>query len=98
VASQTLESLQAINAVSQFPILRPLISMDKAEIMDIAKQIGTYETSILPYEDCCTIFVPKQPKTKPTIAVCEQEEAKLDVDGLVAEAVAGVEVVDFYMK
>jgi thiamine biosynthesis protein ThiI len=98
VASQTLESLQAINAVSHFPILRPLISLDKTEIMDIAKQIDTYETSILPYEDCCTIFVPKQPKTKPTIAVCEQEEAKLDVEGLVAEAVAGVEIVDFPKK
>lgn len=95
VASQTLESLQAINDVTTFPVLRPLISMDKTEIMEIAKKIGTYETSILPYEDCCTIFVPEQPKTKPTIKVCDREEKKLEVDSLVEEAVEGIEVIDF---
>jgi thiamine biosynthesis protein ThiI len=95
VASQTLESLQAINDVTTMPILRPLISMDKTEIMQIAKNIGTYETSILPYEDCCTVFVPEQPKTKPTIKVCEREEKKMEVEALVSEAVAGIEVIDF---
>jgi thiamine biosynthesis protein ThiI len=97
VASQTLESLQAINDVTTMPILRPLISMDKTEIMQIAKKIGTYETSILPYEDCCTVFVPEQPKTKPTIKVCEREEQKMAVEELVSEAVAGIEIVDFHL-
>jgi thiamine biosynthesis protein ThiI len=97
VASQTLESLQAINDVTTIPILRPLISMDKTEIMQIAKKIGTYETSILPYEDCCTVFVPEQPKTKPTIKVCEREEQKMEVEELVSEAVEGIEIVDFHL-
>jgi thiamine biosynthesis protein ThiI len=97
VASQTLESLQTINNVTTMPILRPLISMDKTEIMQIAKKIGTYETSILPYEDCCTVFVPEQPKTKPTIKVCEREEQKMEVEALVSEAVEGVEIVDFHL-
>ncbi|WP_037463508.1 tRNA uracil 4-sulfurtransferase ThiI [Shimazuella kribbensis] len=95
VASQTLESLQAINEVTSMPILRPLISMDKTDIMKIAKNIDTYETSILPYEDCCTVFVPEQPKTKPVIKVCNREEKKLDMEGLVTEAVEGIEVIDF---
>ncbi|MCH5583909.1 tRNA 4-thiouridine(8) synthase ThiI [Shimazuella sp. AN120528] len=95
VASQTLESLQAINDVTNMPILRPLISMDKTEIMKIANNIGTYETSILPYEDCCTVFVPEQPKTKPTVKVCNREEQKLEVESLVNEAVAGIEIIDF---
>jgi thiamine biosynthesis protein ThiI len=95
VASQTLESLQVINDVTTIPVLRPLISMDKTEIMEIAKKIGTYETSILPYEDCCTVFVPDQPKTKPNITVCDREEKKLEVESLVKEAVDGIEVIDF---
>jgi thiamine biosynthesis protein ThiI len=98
VASQTLESLQAINDVTKLPVLRPLISMDKQEIMNIANKIGTYETSILPYEDCCTVFVPEQPKTKPTLEVCTREEKKLAVDDLVAEAVNGVEIIDFSLE
>jgi tRNA uracil 4-sulfurtransferase len=94
VASQTLESMRTINAVTHMPILRPVIGMDKQEIMAISKQIGTYETSILPYEDCCTIFLPKAPKTKPDILVAERQEAKLDVEKLVIEAVEGTEVIE----
>ena len=67
VASQTLESLTAINAVTSTPILRPLISLDKLEIIDMATKIGTYDISIRPYEDCCTIFTPSKPKTKPKL-------------------------------
>lgn len=92
VASQTLESMRVINQVTQMPILRPLIGMDKQEIMSLAKQIGTYETSILPYEDCCTVFLPRNPKTRPNPEVTVRTEAELDVDRLVDEAVAGTEV------
>ncbi|SDY68581.1 tRNA uracil 4-sulfurtransferase ThiI [Thermoactinomyces sp. DSM 45892] len=95
VASQTLESMTAINAVTNMPILRPVIGWDKTEIIDISKKIDTYETSILPYEDCCTIFTPKAPKTRPGVEVCERLETKLDIDQLVQEAVEGVEIVDF---
>lgn len=95
VASQTLESMTAINAVTNMPILRPVIGWDKTEIIEISKKIDTYETSILPYEDCCTIFTPKAPKTRPDIEVCEYLETKLNVDQLIQEAVDGVEVMDF---
>jgi thiamine biosynthesis protein ThiI len=91
VASQTLESMNAINDVTNMPILRPVIGMDKHEIMDIARRIGTYETSILPYEDCCTVFLPKSPKTRPDKEVAAREEARLDVERLVREAVDGTE-------
>jgi thiamine biosynthesis protein ThiI len=94
VASQTLESMNAINEVTNMPILRPVIGMDKHEIMNIAKRIGTYETSILPYEDCCTVFLPKAPKTKPDKKVAAREEAKLDLERLINEAVEGTEVID----
>ncbi|KPC74780.1 thiamine biosynthesis protein ThiI [Thermoactinomyces vulgaris] len=94
VASQTLESMNAINDVTRMPILRPVIGMDKHEIMNIAKRIGTYETSILPYEDCCTVFLPKAPKTKPDKEVARAQEAKLDLERLIQEAVDGVEVID----
>lgn len=94
VASQTLESMRTINAVTNIPILRPLVGMDKLEIMEIAKKIGTYETSILPYEDCCTVFLPKAPKTKPDLVQTEKQEARLDVDKLVKNAVEGTEVID----
>lgn len=94
VASQTLESMHVINEVTNYPILRPLIGMDKVEIMNIAKNIGTYETSILPYEDCCTVFLPKAPKTKPNLeAVCKQE-SELEITRLVEEAVSGTELID----
>lgn len=87
VASQTLESLRAIEQAAEIPILRPLITMDKIEVMDIAKQIGTYETSILPYEDCCTIFLPEQSKTKPKLEKALQFETSLDIDAMVDKAV-----------
>lgn len=93
VASQTIESMYTINAVTQYPILRPLIAMDKVQIMNIAKEIGTYETSILPYEDCCTVFLPKSPKTKPPLHATEKQESFLDVASLVNQAVAGTETI-----
>lgn len=74
-------------------MFHPLIGMDKEEIVTRARKIGTLETSILPYEDCCTVFTPKHPKTKPVLALVEAEEAKLDVDALVADALANTEKV-----
>lgn len=94
VASQTMESLVVSDAVSDRPVFRPLVAMDKTDIMDIAHRIGTYETSILPYEDCCTIFVPKHPKTKPRLKDIEAHEAALDIDTLVAQALDHAEVID----
>lgn len=94
VASQTLESMYTINHVIRIPVLRPVVGMDKQEIMNIAKRIGTYETSILPYEDCCTVFLPKSPKTRPDLAVTERTESHLDVERLVQEAVDATEVLD----
>jgi len=94
VASQTMESIFTINEVTNIPIYRPLIGMDKSEIVDIARQIGTYETSILPYEDCCTVFVPRNPATRPTVAQALEAESHLDVAGLVAEAVANTEYIE----
>jgi len=98
VASQTMESIFAINEVTTMPILRPLICMDKEEITIMSKKIGTYETSILPYEDCCTVFVPKDPKTKPKVKACHEEESKLDIEALVDEAVKNTEMVIKYGK
>ncbi|KPV45305.1 tRNA uracil 4-sulfurtransferase ThiI [Alicyclobacillus ferrooxydans] len=87
VASQTLESIRTINSVTNVPILRPLIAEDKVDIIRRARQIGTYETSILPYEDCCTIFVPKSPRTRPKPEEAEAAEVNLEIDRLVTEAV-----------
>ncbi|PZX06944.1 thiamine biosynthesis protein ThiI [Psychrobacillus insolitus] len=98
VASQTLESLTAINAVTSTPIFRPLISMDKLDIIDIAQEIDTYETSILPYEDCCTIFMPSCPKTKPKLEKVEFYESFKDFDELIKEAVENREVMSFPIK
>lgn len=94
VASQTMESLVVSDEVSDRPVFRPLISFDKIDIVDIAEKIGTYETSILPYEDCCTIFVPKHPKTKPVLNNIINSEKVLDIEGLVNEAIEGTEVID----
>lgn len=94
VASQTLESMNATGSVVNMPILRPLIGMDKLEIMERAEKIGTYETSILPFEDCCTVFVPKHPVTHPKLERIERSERRLPVDELVEKALAGVEIVD----
>ncbi len=93
VASQTLEGLLATNCVAQsLPILRPLIGMDKEDIVAISRKIGTFETSIEPYEDCCALFSPKHPKTKPKLAELEEQETKLDVAALVDEAVQGTQL------
>jgi thiamine biosynthesis protein ThiI len=91
VASQTLESLRTINAVVSLPVLRPVVSLDKVEIMDIAEKIGTYSTSIEPHQDCCTLFVPSHPRTKPTVAQATEAERDLDVPALVALALEGTE-------
>lgn len=94
VASQTLGSMSVINAVTTTPIIRPVVTMDKLEIIDIAEKIDTFNTSILPFEDCCTIFAPPQPKTNPKLEKVENFERKLDVDGLVARAVAGIKMTE----
>lgn len=94
VASQTLESMQAINAVTSTPIIRPVVTMDKLEIIDIAQEIDTFEISIQPFEDCCTIFAPDRPKTNPKIKNAEQYEARMDVEGLVERAVAGIMITE----
>ena len=94
VSSQTLENLHCMNELANRPILRPLITYDKNETIDIARKIGTYETSILPYDDCCTLFLPPNPRTKAKIRQLEFEEAKLDFQSLVDRAVETVELVD----
>ena len=95
VASQTVESMTVTNdVVEDLPIFRPLISFDKEDISKIAKDIGTFETSILPYEDCCTVFLPKHPVIKPKVIKCEKEESKLDIEKLINEALESVEVVE----
>ena len=91
VASQTMEAMTVTGAVVDIPIFMPLVGMDKEEIVTIARKIGTMETSILPYEDCCTVFTPKHPKTKPTLAQLENVEQRLDREALIAEALASVE-------
>lgn len=92
VASQTLESMQAINAVTCTPIIRPVVTMDKLEIIDIAQKIDTFDISIQPFEDCCTIFAPDRPKTNPKIKNVEQYEKRMAVKELVERAVAGIKV------
>ena len=91
VASQTMEAMAVTRAVTQKPILQPLVGMDKEEIVRHARNIGTFETSILPYEDCCTVFTPRHPRTKPRLKDVEAAESALDIDSLVQEAVDGVE-------
>ena len=92
VASQTVESITSSNYVTEvLPIFRPLISFDKEEIIDISKKIGTFETSILPYEDCCTVFLPKYPLIKPNLKKVEEEENRLDIDSLVENALNTIE-------
>ncbi|MGN0154473.1 MAG: tRNA uracil 4-sulfurtransferase ThiI [Lachnospiraceae bacterium] len=96
VASQTMHSLACTNEVCTMPVFRPCIGMDKQEIIDISEQIKTYETSILPYEDCCTIFVAKHPVTKPILEIIKRSEEKLSdvIDDLMEQALASVEVVE----
>ena len=89
VASQTMLALGTTDDVCRIPVLRPLIGMDKVEIIRMAREIGTYDTSILPYEDCCTVFTPRHPCTRPKLEDVRAAEAALDVDALVADAMAG---------
>ncbi|MEY8380597.1 tRNA uracil 4-sulfurtransferase ThiI [Ileibacterium valens] len=93
VASQTLESMSVISQIACMPILRPLVCMDKIEIIDLSRKIGTYETSILPFEDCCTIFTPKAPATKPHLDKCEEYEAKWDWQTMVEDCVNQAEMI-----
>jgi thiamine biosynthesis protein ThiI len=90
VASQTMAAIACTDTVTQLPVLRPVIGMDKEEIIAIARKIDTFETSILPYEDCCTVFTPRHPKTNPKREALEKAEAVLDAESLIARAVAGV--------
>ncbi len=94
VASQTMDALRVTDSVTDSLVLRPLIGMDKEEIVRISRKIGTFETSIQPYEDCCTVFTPKHPKTKPNLKEILYEEAKLDIDALVASAVEQTEIIE----
>ena len=94
VASQTLTSMLCVNEVTNYPILRPLCSFDKLDIIEISKKIDTYEISILPYEDCCTVFVPKHPVINPNLKHIYEEEAKFDFEPLIKEAIDNIEVVD----
>ena len=91
VASQTLPAIAATDEVCTMPVLRPLIGMDKEEIIVISKKIDAFETSILPYEDCCTVFTPKHPHTKPKPGQCEAAEKDLDIEPLIERAIAGIE-------
>ena len=91
VASQTMEAMAATEAVCQLPVLRPCVGLDKEEIVRLARKIGTFETSILPYEDCCTVFTPRHPRTRPKVADVEAAEAGLNIDALVEEALQGIE-------
>lgn len=93
VASQTLEAINVTNSVANLPVLRPLIGLNKLQIINIAKEIGTYEISIRPYEDCCTVFVPNSPETRPTLKQIVEGEKKLDIDNLIKEAVNNVEII-----
>ncbi len=93
VASQTLTSMTVINNVTNIPVLRPVACLDKLEIIDIAKKIDTYETSILPYEDCCTIFLPKHPVINPKIEKALEYEKKFDYEALINEAVLKVNTI-----
>ena len=95
VASQTIESITSSNSVVSMPVLRPLIAFDKIDIIEISRKIGTYETSILPYEDCCTVFLPKYPAIKPNLERVKRAESKLDVEGLIEEAFKNVEKYTF---
>ncbi|MCZ3622280.1 tRNA uracil 4-sulfurtransferase ThiI [Lactobacillus mulieris] len=92
VASQTLESMAAINNVTTTPVIRPVATMDKTEIIRLAEEIGTFDLSVMPFEDCCTIFAPPRPKTKPKIEKAIEYEKRLDVEGLLQRAMEGIEI------
>lgn len=96
VASQTLSALDVTNSAVDMPVLQPLIGMDKIEIINRAQEIGTYETSILPYEDCCTVFTPKHPTTNPRRENIIKSESRLDVEALIEDAMEGIEKIEVY--
>ena len=98
VASQTIQALVVSDDVATLPVLRPLIGMDKEEIVRIARHVGTFDTSILPYEDCCTVFTPRHPKTKPNLEEVREYEAALDIDALCDRALAGREMIRLYPR
>ena len=83
------------SVIENLPVLRPLIAFDKIDIVEISRKIDTYETSILPYEDCCTVFLPKYPSIKPNLEKVKKAEERLDVEGLITEALNGVELITF---
>ena len=94
VASQTMTALHMTNMVVSMPVFRPLIGFDKIEIIRYAEKIGTYETSCLPYEDCCTVFTPRHPATHPKLDKILESEARLDGDALIEEAINNTEIVE----
>lgn len=98
VASQTLQSMVAINEVTNTPIIRPVATMDKLEIIEVAEQIDTFDLSIQPFEDCCTIFAPPQPKTRPRLEKVHQYEERLDIDGMIERALAGLKIETIYTE
>jgi thiamine biosynthesis protein ThiI len=98
VASQTMESINVTNSVVEMPVFRPLITFDKQEIIDVALKIDTYETSILPYEDCCTVFLPKNPVIKPKIRYALEYESRLDCEKLIDDAMKNVEIINCNFK
>ena len=91
VASQTMEAMAVTGAVVKLPILRPVVGMDKEDIVQISRKIGTFDTSILPYEDCCTVFTPRHPRLRPTLEEVEAAEQGLDIEAMVSAAVEGIE-------
>ncbi|MBQ4243932.1 MAG: hypothetical protein II702_03365 [Clostridia bacterium] len=93
VASQTMPAIACTEAVCDIPVFRPLIGMDKDEVVAISRKIDTFDISILPYEDCCTVFTPKHPRTRPTIPLLEKAEQALDIEPLIEKAVKGVRMV-----
>ena len=93
VASQTLDSMVVINHVTNMPVIRPVACMDKLEIIDVACRIGTYETSILPFEDCCTIFLPKHPIIHPELNKCLEYESRFDYESLIDECIQNIETI-----
>jgi len=92
VASQTIESINVTNSVVSLPVFRPLIGSDKEEIIEIAQKIGTFDISIRPYEDCCTVFLPKNPIIHPKIEDAVRFEKNLDIEGLIQKAIDGIEI------
>ncbi|HPT89893.1 MAG TPA: tRNA 4-thiouridine(8) synthase ThiI, partial [Bacilli bacterium] len=94
VASQTIESMKVVNEVTNIPILRPLLTYDKTEIIEIARKIKTYDISIRPFDDCCTIFVPKHPVIKPTIKKAIYEEEKCNLQQEIEQAIKNIEIIE----